>query len=66
MFGYNYPYDFIEKAWAHYPMMMNHLRGKFKEYQTRHGGEVMNRFWINLDGENQAVLTKYIQENYNP
>lgn len=66
MFGYNYPYDFIEKAWGHYPMMMNHLRGKFTDYQTRHGGEVMNRFWINLDSENQAVLTKYIEENYNP
>ena len=48
--------------------MMNHLNGgKFIDYQTRHGGEVMNRFWINLDSaENQAVLAKYIEENYNP
>jgi hypothetical protein len=65
MFGYNYPPDFIEQAWADRPDMAKHFREKFHGYYNKYGSEgVMNAFYVNLDDSNQQILERWIINNY--
>jgi len=65
MFAYNYPPDFIEKAWADRPEAIEHIKGKFSMYYSKHGAQgVMNEFYINLDDSNQQILERWIINNY--
>ena len=51
-FAYNYPSDFIEKAWAEDPNMVQHLKSKFDGFYKQYGaGGVMNKFYTELDNE---------------
>lgn len=63
MFSFNYPHDFIEKAWSGH--IVNHLRTKFLSIYKKHGSiAVMAKFYTELDSENQEILINYILENY--
>jgi hypothetical protein len=64
-FTYNYPSDFIEKAWAENQGMAQHLKNKFAGFYDRYGANgVMNKFYTELDGENQKILEDWIMANY--
>ena len=64
-FAYNYPSDFIEKAWAEDPNMVQHLKSKFDGFYKQYGaGGVMNKFYTELDNENQKTLEDWIMANY--
>lgn len=64
-FSFNYPYNFIEKAWADNKNLINHLKEKFDSYYKKYGaGSVMNQFYVNLDSENQQILENWIENNY--
>jgi len=64
-FGYNYPYDFIEKVWEDDPLLAEHLKGKFKLYYNQYGPEaVMNKFYVELDAGNQKILEDWIINNF--
>jgi len=64
-FAYNYPSDFIEKAWANNPNIMNHLKNEFSGFYDRYGANgVMNKFYTELDSENQKILEDWIMANY--
>ena len=64
-FSANYPYNFIEEAWADNPSMAQHLKGKFMAYYDAVGTYgVMNKFYLNLDGNNQQILEDYVMNVY--
>lgn len=64
-FSFNYPNDFIEKAWVDNPNIAKHLRDKFTENYNKYGSTgAMNGFYINLDGDNQQILEDWIMNNY--
>jgi hypothetical protein len=64
-FAYNFPSNFIEKAWANNPNIMEHLKSKFNGYYAKYGAEgVMNKFYVELDSENQKILEDWILHNY--
>jgi hypothetical protein len=64
-FAYNFPSDFIEKVWASNQNIMEHLKNKFAAYYSKYGAEgVMNRFYVELDNENQKILEDWIMANY--
>ena len=62
MFAYNYPSNFMD---AFNGSMREHLEEKFHWYYSMVGAEgVMNKFYNNLDGNNQRLLAQWILENY--
>lgn len=64
MFGLNYPYDFMDKAFAG-NCMLNHLKNKFSSLYASYGANaVMVRFWCELDLENQKTLSEYMVKYY--
>lgn len=61
----NYQPDFIERAWAHDKNLAKHLRGKFDDYYDSVGPYgVMLKFYLNLSGNNQAILADYVMNNF--
>ena len=64
-FGYNFPSNFIENAWKDDDWMISHLRDKFNSLYDKYGsGEVMNRFYVELDDQNREILEEWIIKNY--
>lgn len=66
MFAFNYPHNFIERAWAERGShMTNHLSEKFSIAYERSGANgAMTLFYTMLDSSNQKVLENYISEYY--
>jgi hypothetical protein len=63
-FGFNYPQDFIQQIWGD-DSLANHIQTKFdKYYDTVGAAGVMNRFYVELDSENQRKLEDWIIQNY--
>ena len=63
-FAFNFPSDFIEKVWAN-NNLMEHIKSKFDGYYNKYGADaVMNRFYVELDRENQQILEDWILKNY--
>lgn len=63
MFSFNYPHDFIQKAWEGW--IVKHLESKFSSIYQKYGATaVMSKFYTELDAENQEILINYILENY--
>lgn len=61
----NYHPDFIERAWAHDKNLARHLRNKFDDYYDTVGAYgVMLKFYLNLSGNNQAILVDYVMNNF--
>ena len=64
-FAYNFPSDFIKRAWAEDPNMVQHLESKFAGFYKQYGPKgVMNTFYTELDNENQKILEDWIMANY--
>ena len=64
-FAFNYPDKFIEQVWADNNNLMNHLKSKFQGYYNQVGSSaVMNKFYVELDMENQRLLEDWVMENY--
>jgi hypothetical protein len=68
-FGYNYhsDRDIIQKCWGDpdKPGMPNHFYGKFCNLYNRYGSNaIMNRFFVELDGNNRLKLYNYFLNNY--
>ena len=59
-FTFNYPYDFIERCWSDEPILAEHIRSKFNEYE----GD-MNRLYCELDNANSEKLLEWVLDNYN-
>lgn len=61
----NYDYDFLEKAWADNPNMMEHLKSKFDYYYDKVGSYgAMTMFYLNLDDKNRRILEDYVINNF--
>ena len=61
----NYDYDFLEKAWADNPIMMEHLKSKFDYYYDKVDSYgVMTMFYLNLDDKNRRILEDYVIKNF--
>jgi len=60
--SYNYfePAKFIKDIWGEGPFA-DHIMKKFIDYNAN-----MNRFYAELDKENQRKLAEYVLKNYNP
>jgi len=60
--------NFVEEAWRDAPMMAKHLQEKLTGLIRRHGDymsiEALGRFTRELDGENTAILFRYIFTNH--
>lgn len=64
-FAYNFPSDFIKRAWGNEPNMIEHLESEFAGYYKQYGANgVMNKFYVELDRENQKILEDWIMANY--
>lgn len=66
-FGFNYPHNFIQKAFEGKVAqhIINHLQDKFGGmYETYGARAVFGMFFVNLDNENQATLIDWIDNNY--
>ena len=60
LFGYTYKCNFIRKCWNdENDMFQDHLLQKFTECHNN-----MNKFFTELDSENQNKLVNWIFENY--
>jgi hypothetical protein len=66
MFGFNFPHNFIEKAFKNSgDLMIQHLKNKFDEAYDRAGSRgAMNTFYAQLDSNNQSILESYVAEYY--
>ena len=66
MFGFNFPADFVEKAFeSQGTSMVNHLKEKFKEAYDRGGSRgAMSTFYAQLDSINQSLLESYVAKYY--
>lgn len=63
--GYNYsdPKQWIYEIWS--GCLADHLYGKFMYYYNQYGAyAVMNKFWVELDGDNRAKLEEYVLSNF--
>lgn len=61
----NYYDDFIERAWADDPNMIEHLQSKFDRYYDMVGSYgVMNAFYLDLDYNNRRILEKFVLNNF--
>ena len=64
-FAFNFPSDFIKRAWAEEPGMAKHLEEKFSAFYSKYGANgVMNKFYTELDAGNQRILEDWIMANY--
>lgn len=66
MFGFNFPQNFIEKAFKNSgDLMIQHLKNKFNEAYDQAGNRgAMNTFYAQLDSNNQSILESYVAEYY--
>lgn len=66
IFGFNYPHDFVEKAFAKKgSVMVNHLKEKFNSLYARYGSEAsLFVFWANLDEGNRQILEDWVMDNF--
>lgn len=63
-FAENFPYNFIEKAFASKPELIDHLNGKFQGYYEDYGKDgCMVVFYCYLDSGNRQLLEDYIRNN---
>lgn len=63
-FNYHYPQEWIPKLWGE-GAMGEHMMKKFKFLYEKYGSNaVMNRFFVELDQENQQKLIDYVMSNY--
>lgn len=66
-FGFNYPHNFIQKAFegkvsnTHIDHLWHKFEGMYDTYGSR---AVFTMFFVNLDNENQETLLNWINENY--
>lgn len=65
-FCFNFPYDFIEKAFADEPEhFIAHIKTKLRSRNNNYiDGHDMLKFFTDLDSENQLKLAKWIEKNY--
>jgi hypothetical protein len=60
MFGLNYPHNFVEDVFK-----SEHFSQKFDmAYQKAGSTGAVNRFFVELSGDNQEKLTNWVYENY--
>lgn len=59
-FNYSTPSEWIDAIWGG-TNLHEHISKKWQRYN----GD-MNRFYCELDKENETKLVKYVLENYNP
>ena len=65
MFCYNYPSNFMDAFGEKDNPMRKHLTTKFESFYDRVGpGEVMNKFYVNLDNKNRTKLVDWFNQNY--
>lgn len=65
MFCYNYPSNFMDAFGEKDNPMRKHLTTKFESFYDRVGpGEVMNKFYVNLDNKNRTKLINWVNLNY--
>mgnify|MGYP003657829375 FL=1 len=65
MFCYNYPSNFMDAFGEKDNPMRKHLTTKFESFYDRVGpGEVMNKFYVNLDNKNRTKLVNWVKQNY--
>ena len=63
MFGFNYPTNFIEKAFAN--NMPQHFEGKFSTAYDRAGSVgAVNKFYTELSRDNQEAFASWVMKNY--
>lgn len=63
-FNYHYPQQWIPELWGN-GAMGEHMMKKFKFLYEKYGSSgVMNRFFVELDQENQEKLIDYVMNNY--
>ena len=63
-FNYHYPQEWIPQLWGT-GAMGEHMMKKFSSIYERYGSSaVMNRFFVELDQENQEKLIDYVLNNY--
>ena len=63
-FNYHYPQEWIPQLWGT-GAMGDHMMKKFKFNYEKYGSNaVMNRFFVELDSENQQRLIDYVMNNY--
>ena len=66
MFAFNYPHDFIEKAWAD-TNDVHFLSHKFQQcYDSSGPRGAMCKFWAELDDTNREKLANFIETQYKP
>jgi hypothetical protein len=60
LFCFNYPYDFVEKAFNN-----DHYEVKFtRSYESAGSVGAVNRFFTELSSNNQETLTNWVYDNY--
>ena len=66
MFGFNYSYGWIEKAFkSRGEDMVRHLKGKFEvAYDVAGAHGSFFYFWAMLDKENRELLENWVMDNY--
>ena len=63
-FTKNYPQNFMD-AFGGDSHIKNHLQEKFHSYYDKYGTySVMNKFFVELDAENQKLLANWARDNY--
>jgi hypothetical protein len=63
-FNYHYPQQWIPELWGS-GAMGEHMMKKFKFLYEKYGPSgVMNKFFVELDQENQEKLIDYVMNNY--
>ena len=63
-FNYHYPQEWIPQLWGT-GAMGDHMMKKFSFLYEKYGSNaVMNRFFVELDQENQQKLIDYVMNNY--
>jgi len=67
VFAYNYEQNFISEIWKDEPMMVEHLKQKFKTYEDRSSSSVQTiiNFLVQLDEENLRKVEEHIDKNLN-
>lgn len=63
-FNYHYPQEWVPQLWGT-GAMGDHMMKKFSFLYEKYGSNaVMNRFFVELDQENQQKLIDYVMNNY--
>jgi hypothetical protein len=62
MFCFNFPYGFIDKVFSN---NSSHFEVKFiRSYETAGSTGAVNKFFTELSGDNQKLLTDWVYDNY--